>query len=277
MNRKINSTRCALFAVASTILAAPCMADSKKEPAILPVPSVISYAPFPLPLVRTYVKATTGMPASKAREMNSPFPDDFPPCLAVALEDARPYKIKPGSYAFPSVNTLRIYRIGDLKAAPYKTIRNHIITLKNILDHRDTFGRKAQWKLGDPKNPLEFLPDYPPRNSAHGFDLHIHFLDAAWGSGIAYMTIFTQDGGNHANNDELQYIFQGLTKDGQYYIAADFRITHPKLDRWKAPDNRDYTEDEKLLNSLKEDSFTPRIGDIMKWLASLKIGPEKGS
>jgi hypothetical protein len=33
------------------------------------------------------------------------------------------------------------------------------------------------------------------------------------------------------NNEELLFLFQGLSKDGLSYLSADFRITHPKLPR----------------------------------------------
>jgi len=91
-----------------------------------------------------------------------------------------------------------------------------------------------------------------------------------------YMTLFSQDGSNHANNDELQYIFQGISKDGQYYVAADFRVTHPKLENFRPDAEKgNYTPDVQLLSSLKEISFTPSIGSILKWLGTLKLGEQK--
>jgi hypothetical protein len=174
--------------------------ERKKEEPVAPVPPLISYGAFPLPLARTYVITKPGTPTSAAKEMNSPFPDDFPPCVEIDLEDPRAYKIPAGSYTFPGINALRVYRIGDTKASPYNTIQTYIGLLQNLLKTRPPAFRNDNKTVNN-------LPDYPSRNSAHGFDLHVHYVDAQWGSGIGYMTIFTQDGSNHASNDELQYIF----------------------------------------------------------------------
>jgi len=229
------------------------------------LPSV-SFGPFPLPSVRTYVCSATGTPANKA-ELNSPFPNDFPPSVTVGLEDARPHPAykKGARYFFFSRNYIRVYCISDVERVPYKTIQPQIALLRKLLGERPA-------TIQDD----ERLPDYPSRNAVHAFQVKLSYLDAPWGSGICYITQFTQDGGTPANNEELAYLFQGLTNDGSYYLSADFRISHPKLPKGidDAPDNRekgDYHLDRLLLSKQTDRSFTPSLATLRQWLQSIKL------
>ena len=96
----------------------------------------ISFAAFPLPLKRTYVSSENGTPASKAK-LDDPFPNDFPPCVTVMLEDARNFpQSKEPRYYFPSRNVLRVYRISHVETAPYKTIQADIKSLRKLLKER---------------------------------------------------------------------------------------------------------------------------------------------
>ncbi|MBK1883376.1 hypothetical protein JIN85_13190 [Luteolibacter pohnpeiensis] len=40
---------------------------------------------------------------------------------------------------------------------------------------------------------------------------------------------FTQGPGNYRNNEELTYLFQGLSYDEKIFISGDFRVTHAIL------------------------------------------------
>ena len=75
-------------------------------------PPAVSFGPFPLAAVRTHMSSEAGTPAGKT-EMVSPFPNDFPPCIVVGLEDARVYPAykKGARYFFPGRNVLRVYQI----------------------------------------------------------------------------------------------------------------------------------------------------------------------
>jgi hypothetical protein len=226
----------------------------------------ISFAAFPLPLKRTYVFSETGTPASKAK-LDDPYPNDFPPAVTVMLEPSRKVPTsKEPRYYFPSRNILRVYRISRVETAPYKTIQSEIKALRKLLSDRSSavtaYGQYPQ------------LPDYPPRNSAHCFEVKLSYLDAAWGSGVCYVTQFTQDGGTPANNEELAYIVQGLSKDGEFYISADFSITHSKLPNriQDTPERKkgDYAPDSALLSKQSDGSFTPALDKIRTWLSTLQ-------
>jgi hypothetical protein len=228
-------------------------------------PPSISFAAFPLPLKRTYVFSTAGTPAAKA-ELNTPFPNDFPPSAVVMLEDIRKFASGQGRYFFPSRNVLRVYRISHVETAPYKTIQTDINSLRKLLSDRPS-------AVTD-DDSVQKLPDYPPRNAGHCFAVKLSYINAAWGNAVCYVTQFTQDGGTPANNEELTYIVQGLSKDGAFYLSADFSITHPKLPNrvQDTPEREkgDYAPDIALLSKQSEASFKPSLEKLRTWLATLE-------
>ncbi len=225
----------------------------------------VSFGAFPLPLKRTYVSSALGLPADKA-ELQTPFPNDFPPFLTVMLEDTRKFPDSRGRYYFPSRNIVRVYRISEVETAPYKTIQPEIDKLRKILDERPS---------APGENRAYYLPDYPSRNAMHCFQLKTAYIDADWGRAVCYVTQFSQDGAGGANNQELTYLVQGLSKDGAFYVSADFSITHPKLpDRIGAIPGRkkgDFEPDIALLSGQTDDSFTPSLDGLRTWLATLEL------
>jgi hypothetical protein len=229
-------------------------------------PPSASFAPFPLPLKRAYVFSAVGTPAAKA-QLNTPFPDDFPPSLTLMFEDVRKFPSGQGRYYFPSRNVVRVYRISHAEAAPYKTIQSDIKSLRKLLSDRPS--------VVSDDDSVQRLPDYPPRNAGHCFAVKLSYIDAGWGDAVCYVTQFTQDGGTPANNEELTYIVRGLSKDGEFYVSADFSITHPKLpNRIQDTPERgkgDYEPDRALLSKQSDGSFTPALDQIRTWLATLEL------
>jgi hypothetical protein len=121
------------------------------------------------------------------------------------------------------------------------------------------------------------LPDFPSRNAEHLIEVKPSFIDAGWGSGFFYITKFVQDSGAWPDNETLVYLFQGLSKDGRFYVSADFRITHPALDHAKPASSSEEDADKLtqklggLLAKEGDDSFTPSLKKIRDWVATLKI------
>jgi hypothetical protein len=109
---------------------------------------------------------------------------------------------------------------------------------------------------------------------------------------VRFLTKYAQYAGP-VNNHELFYQFQGVTRDGAYYIIAILPITAPVLaetgDSAAAPPsggiacpditdpNADwegyYTAITDLLNSTSPDAFTPTINQLDLLITSLEITP----
>lgn len=115
------------------------------------------------------------------------------------------------------------------------------------------------------------------------------------GKGVLYVTQYNVDWATIINNQQLSYIFQGISEDGKYYVQAAFPITLKEL-----PDSlydnkfRDYempqvyfTEKrrpelyaayrkylasvETLLDNSKTNEFNPDLSKIEETLSSLEI------
>jgi hypothetical protein len=232
-------------------------------------PPSVEFARFPLPILNTYISAASGTPAAKAI-LDSPFPDDFPPQTTVAFEDAREFPAfkKGARYFAPARNSITVYRITQVERAPYKTIQFDIERLQKLLKERP-----KEVPLGELRRSL---PDYPPRNAAHTFQLKLAYVDTAWGRGLFYLTQFSQEPHlDFANNEELAYVFQGLSKDGNFYVSADFRITHPKLpfgiDAKPKQQDEHQRADSIFLTKQADDSFTPSLSKLREWIGTLKL------
>jgi hypothetical protein len=242
-----------IFLFSLTVCSA-CKAEA--APQMLPQ---VSFAEFPLPIKRSYFSATSAIIDRDGDR--SPMSKSNPANIKVALEDYRGYKTH--GYWFPSRNIIRIYPLATINKSDFPWLVENMEMLNKLLIEKP---KKTI------QNDSKFLPDYPFRNAAHAFELNIQYIETESFTGIIYLTLFTQDGSNHANNDELIYLFQGITRDHQYYISADLRVSHPKLNSWKWPDtSHSYDADIQLLSGLSEKSYVPSMAALRKWIATIEI------
>jgi hypothetical protein len=84
-----------------------------------------------------------------------------------------------------------------------------------------------------PTLPSGKLPVLPLLNANQVFQAQVKFLDFKNGRAIRFITQYDQ-GPTPINNHEIFYTFQGLTKDGAYYVAAVLPVHTPFL----APDEQ---------------------------------------
>lgn len=130
--------------------------------------------------------------------------------------------------------------------------------------------------------PFTTLPDL--YNVMGGQSLHarIQYLDTPLCTGIAFINQYAQEF-TPLQNADLSYSIQALTRDGKYYLAALFSITHPDLPyRGDAPEppnpkalNEYMVRAEDQLNGYSSGSFFPSLDHLRKILTSLTIKPAK--
>ena len=206
-------------------------------------------------------KATKG-------ETDGPFPSDFPPSRTIVLKDPRPYpSFEDPRYAFPAANVLRFY---DLRGVDdTRTISGSVSRLKKELSLR----RSARQL----ENAQVTLTHFPPRNAGHLVQDRVSYHDFPWGRGLFYLVAFTQGPGNYPNNEELTYLFQGLSHDENVYVSGDFRVTHPSLPATidSVPDYEDVDdkaqETARTLDRQPDATFEPDLKVIQGWVASISI------
>jgi hypothetical protein len=128
----------------------------------------------------------------------------------------------------------------------------------------------------------EATPLVPPFNAGQLMRTQLAYVDFQNGTGMRFLT---QLGQAYApiNNHEVFYAFQGITHDGQYYVAAILPASHPTLptDGTEIPGSdygafaenfQSYASDvEQQLDAQDASSFTPDLSLLDAMIQSLKI------
>jgi hypothetical protein len=122
------------------------------------------------------------------------------------------------------------------------------------------------------------LPDWNCVDKGQTIHAKSQILDGPWCSGIQFLTEYTQELGMPIDNDGLMYKFQGLSRDGAYYVAVEIPVTHPSLPNHvpralplaeeKAPAY--YAETERRLDGLADETFFPALNDVRAMIQSLR-------
>jgi len=125
------------------------------------------------------------------------------------------------------------------------------------------------------------LPFLPYWNAGALFTARIEYLDFQNGSGVRYLTQYGQAFWP-INNYDMFYTFQGITKDGKYYISAILPISHPNLpqmgDEYTGSMDDLYANFDGYLSSMLpeingwgDDEFTPTISGLDALIESIYI------
>ncbi len=132
-----------------------------------------------------------------------------------------------------------------------------------------------------PSSP-EQIPFIPIWNAGPAFLSQVEYVDFQSGPGVRFISRYGQDAWPIAN-DELVYIYQGLTDDGEFLVSAVLPISHPMLpDDGESAIGDDYEGFiagyeayiqgiETDLNAVDPTSFTPDLTvlDALMWSVSI--------
>ena len=124
----------------------------------------------------------------------------------------------------------------------------------------------------------EALPVDPLVYAAPMFATKVGYLDFLSGSGVRYLTYFAQ---NYVpvHADQLIYVYQGLTRDGQYYVSVSFAIkanvsVAPPPDPSNMSAAAAYNQQlADQLQQLSADQFTPNLTTLDALADSITVSP----
>ncbi|GIK37292.1 MAG: hypothetical protein BroJett011_11250 [Chloroflexota bacterium] len=130
--------------------------------------------------------------------------------------------------------------------------------------------------------PLTFednIPFLPPVHEAQVFRAQVKYLDFHGGSGIRFITQHAI--GGPISNQDIFYTFQGLTADGQYYVALFYPVSTSALaavdegQSFETPeDYRSHVQETtQRLDALSPGDFTPDLSLLDGLIESLQITP----
>ncbi len=127
----------------------------------------------------------------------------------------RGYPLPAGSFFEPQIHLYPVARY----IAIYPYVATRINALQTLLDAHGPL------PVGNPPTDFPFLPIF---NAGQMLVTQAHYLDFGSGRGVRYLTQYGQAIAP-INNQELFYTYQGLSADGQTYIAAILPVSHPLL------------------------------------------------
>jgi hypothetical protein len=197
------------------------------------------------------------MPAVTA-DANAPYWQVFPQHTQITLNGypVGEHDFKPQIYLYPVAETREV----NLAAA-------QIIT-----------DLQAQIQAPQETHDMPFLPLVNTQQMMHA---QVKSLDFQNGTGVRFLTQFAQ-GVVPVNNHELVYTYQGLTRDGKYYVAAVLPVFHPALPADKTITGREpkeftsdfpqYLADQTAaINAQPASSFTPDLARLDALLRSVEV------
>ncbi|MCC7117565.1 MAG: hypothetical protein IT310_03480 [Anaerolineales bacterium] len=133
--------------------------------------------------------------------------------------------------------------------------------------------------IASPNQPLpESLPFLPAFNAGQMFHSNFEALQFQNGSGIRYLTSFSQFPGLISNNI-LLYTFQGITADGAQYVSATLPINIGFLSGYPTPTNpTDFVAIEiqvktvaQQLDESSPEAFNPSISTLDALIQSIQV------
>ena len=174
---------------------------------------------------------------------------------------------------------VRVYRTEDLSGDDWASRQRE--ALESLLAERPDLALRTA--VSD-DGGIEALPFVSDGSAAQAILARAHYVDTPALEGIAYLTVFRQDIFPFAAGD-FWYTFQGLSADGERYVAADFRIdasmfpeTVTSADARRVDTGRRWARylDESLpkLDGAAPDAFTPSLASIDALVQSITFEGE---
>lgn len=109
------------------------------------------------------------------------------------------------------------------------------------------------------------IPVFPPVAEEQVFRGRIRWIDFDGGRGIAFLAHYARDRDPVAG-DRLVWIFQGLTDDGAWLVAASHPVRTDRL-----PPTTDARRVAEVLDGLASGDFQPDLDHLERMIASLRV------
>lgn len=225
---------------------------------------------------------------SENQAVKDQYPIDLPAHYCFSFEDKRPLPAfeKGARYFSPAYSFICFIPTFDPSESTFD---------KAYPNFANAIRRLGLLLLARPSKFVQYddLVDVPYNHSGWSFVAKRQYLDYENVSGVSFVTQYSQEAlPNPVNNEELTFNFQGLTKSGEYYVAARFAVSHPSLP--KGIDFTDkniregatslqeadainkfaeaYLEKEQMkVEALPEDSFKPSLISLKQLISSISI------
>jgi hypothetical protein len=170
-------------------------------------------------------------------------------------------------------------RAPQLRIYPIERLRDIDPAVSGVVDDL------ARLLTARPRELTDDVPVFPIYNAAQVLQTQLEYLDFANASGVRFVTAYAAQLAP-VTNENLIYAFQGLTRDGRYYIAFTYPLASGALPMgaFDTPATRDpdafyktydayLAETVNQLNDLKPGDFNPGLGLLDQFILSLDVAP----
>ena len=224
----------------------------------------------------------------KKVEVKDDFPDGVGPKRWVLVFGHAPRTsmvLDKPRYFQPSYSQIYITPIHDHSVSDfdksYIQLSRNVNAFRTIFDgqRKDFSPWLVQWLRKVPAGLPSDLPDEPWNDAGEALCAKFHVLECSRIYGFRLLTYYVQGNtGYGATNAELLYNFQGITKDGKYYISARLAVQNPRLpdsidDPRAASEGteKEVVEEQKRVNSWEDDTFFPKLNDLDRMIESIIV------
>ena len=156
-------------------------------------------------------------------------------------------------------------------------IGNNLDALKTLITTGPDLSRTFAAYM--PAQGSQVLPIFPQTNAVCAIAAGMRYQNFQWGSGMRFVSAFAQ-GPAPVAPEELVYLYQGISDDGRYYVAARFPVTldsasAAKLGQPPSPDsdldtstkwNRGFAEQ---LRQLPDGAYVPSLNSLDAMVGSI--------
>lgn len=118
------------------------------------------------------------------------------------------------------------------------------------------------------------LPEWALIDAAQTLHAKLQVVEGSWCIGIQYLTQEVQDA-TPIINERLTYVFQGVSRDGAYYISLKAPVAHPMLKPYGQKEISDAAFDaylaemETKLTQAPDFTFAPSLVDLRALVTSI--------
>jgi hypothetical protein len=185
----------------------------------------------------------------------------------------------PPGFAPESILTIRLYPVSGLEAYPEHMRRFE--QLQNLIANQSPLTEFMIYPDNAITDTLPFIPVY-----THGQVLTARagFVETPIMQGIRYVAAFAA-AAEPFNSNSFVYTYQGVTRDGQYYISAQAFVTTDLFPADAAPIDPEVfqanfpayvAESIATLNAGTAADFSPSLADVDAVMQSLTVTPMVG-
>jgi hypothetical protein len=176
--------------------------------------------------------------------------------------------MQPTIYVFPVLSDYT-YLVPDVSHDVWlpsiTQLQNLISNQPDLMQHISSLPPDQAW-----------LPYLPPINAVTNPTGKLGYLSFGNGLGVRYLAQRSQDA-SPPLPDNTFYTFQGLTTDGNFYVAAFFSAfptSMPPIDSPQGTDIRSYYLDLiSRFDAISNDAYTPNLDLLDKMVGSLRVEP----